>query len=106
MDTFVKKICSECGSDKIQADAFAEWDTTCQEWRLVNTFYKGAACAACGKNDVNVEELTLTGKAARKARMFALAMDHGWLPGDEDTAEQFCRDAHLLDKDDNPKTAP
>lgn len=34
----IKMVCSECGSEDVLADAWAEWDIDTQEWVLQTTF--------------------------------------------------------------------
>jgi hypothetical protein len=41
-------VCSECDSEDVLADAYAQWDPMSQVWELVETFPKGAYCAGCG----------------------------------------------------------
>ncbi len=43
-----KPTCSECGSDDILNDAYAEWDNDGQSWILQQVFDKGAICQDCG----------------------------------------------------------
>lgn len=43
-----KPVCSECGSDDVKADAYAEWRVDLQEWQVQNTFDKGSVCEDCG----------------------------------------------------------
>ncbi|MCP3463577.1 hypothetical protein [Bradyrhizobium sp. CCGUVB23] len=43
-----KPICSHCGSDDVQADAFAAWSVETQEWFLTTTFDKNSVCEDCG----------------------------------------------------------
>ncbi|PWT88727.1 MAG: hypothetical protein C5B56_08310 [Proteobacteria bacterium] len=44
----VRMVCSECDSEDVLADAYAQWDPMSQVWELVETFPKGAYCAGCG----------------------------------------------------------
>ena len=46
MKTKEKPICTECGSEAVLADAWAEWDAEAQQWVLNNTF-DHKFCAAC-----------------------------------------------------------
>jgi hypothetical protein len=41
-DRKFRYVCSDCGSDDVLADAYAEWDVVEQQWSLQNTFDKGA----------------------------------------------------------------
>lgn len=42
----IRKICAECGSENVVADAWAEWDEYAQDWVLANVFdYE--FCQAC-----------------------------------------------------------
>lgn len=41
-----KVVCSTCGSDDIQLDAYARWDFDKQEWYLSDT-YEDAYCGNC-----------------------------------------------------------
>lgn len=34
----IKPVCTECGSDDVLRDAFADWDNEKQDWVLQNTF--------------------------------------------------------------------
>jgi len=48
-----KPVCTECGSDEVLCDAWAEWDEEAQEWVLNNTF-DHTHCSACdGECSVN-----------------------------------------------------
>jgi hypothetical protein len=47
MSKKVKMVCSQCGSDEVRADAYAEWDVESQSWELAQTFDKGAHCDKC-----------------------------------------------------------
>ena len=46
-NTSVKPVCTECGSDDVLADAWAEWDAAAQEWVLRQTF-DDYVCEVCG----------------------------------------------------------
>jgi hypothetical protein len=47
MTTRHHMICSACGSEDVQADAFAQWNRKAQQWELVTTFDKGSVCNDC-----------------------------------------------------------
>lgn len=55
----VKYVCSECGSDDVLADAYAEWDEEHQRWELTDTFDKGAHCNACD-GETRLEEISIS----------------------------------------------
>lgn len=38
MEKKIKYICSECGSEKIKFDAWAEWDSETQQMKVMKTF--------------------------------------------------------------------
>lgn len=40
-------VCAECGSDDVQADAFAVWDAENQSWELGATFSENSYCQSC-----------------------------------------------------------
>lgn len=44
----VRKVCEECGSDDVSADAFARWNVHAQEWQVSAIMDKGHACENCG----------------------------------------------------------
>lgn len=89
MPKFVRMVCETCGSSDVLADAYAEWDTVTQEWGLQNTFDKGAHCNTCD-GETRLADEPLDGDDLNEARAHYLALEHGWLPGDEDTAIQYC----------------
>jgi hypothetical protein len=43
----IKMVCSACGSDRVLKDAYAEWDTDEQGWRLLSLF-DANVCEDCG----------------------------------------------------------
>lgn len=42
-----KPVCRTCGSEDIQADAFAVWDVENQRWDVADVFDKGSVCNEC-----------------------------------------------------------
>lgn len=42
----IKIVCSDCGSEDVGRDAWAEWDFASQEWVIRNVFDQ-AYCFAC-----------------------------------------------------------
>jgi Zn finger protein HypA/HybF involved in hydrogenase expression len=48
-------LCPECGSDNIQLDASAAWDTTEQEWVLSGTYDEGW-CNECGTTNIDTHK--------------------------------------------------
>ena len=44
----IKKVCSDCKSEDVVADAYAAWNWVTQEWDIVATFDKGSHCNNCG----------------------------------------------------------
>jgi hypothetical protein len=85
---FIQKVCSHCGGINVKSDAYATWDFRKQEWVLDQTFYKGAYCDDCD-GECRIEDEPLSGDALLAAVTREVAMNDGWLPGDEDTAEQY-----------------
>ena len=65
-DTKIKYICSQCGSDDVLSDAYAEWDVIGQHWLLQNTFDKGAYCNACG-GETSLDGVALSEEEYRTA---------------------------------------
>jgi hypothetical protein len=51
----VKMVCSNCGSDEVVKDAWAEWDTEKQEWILQNVF-DDTFCNSCEESHSLNEE--------------------------------------------------
>lgn len=49
------KVCSECGSDDIVADAFAQWDKEQQRWTVAAIMDSGHSCNACGADGDDME---------------------------------------------------
>ncbi len=43
-----KPVCSECASDDVLNDAYAEWDMDSQSWIIQQVFDKGTICQDCG----------------------------------------------------------
>lgn len=43
----IKIICSECSSENVRRDAWAEWDSAAQDWVLGAVFDQGY-CEDCG----------------------------------------------------------
>ena len=42
----VKKVCQDCNSENIEADAWAEWDVHLQQWKLL-TVLSYVHCKDC-----------------------------------------------------------
>ena len=38
----LEMVCSQCGSEEVLADAYAQWNVGSQQWEIVETFEKGA----------------------------------------------------------------
>jgi hypothetical protein len=53
-----RKVCAECGSDRVLLDAFAEWDEQKQDWTLQNTF-DDAYCEGCEESGVDIEDVEI-----------------------------------------------
>lgn len=85
----IKMVCTHCGSDDVRADAYAEWNSTTQEWELTTTFDSGHVCEKC-EGECSVDEVELTGDELKEAKAHFLALDEGWLPQDSDTALEYC----------------
>jgi hypothetical protein len=55
----IKKTCSECGTEDILFDAWAQWNSGRQEYFLVDVYPK-AICSncggECGVNETQIEE--------------------------------------------------
>ena len=51
-------ICSDCKSDDVLADAYAEWDTDTQKWVISNTF-DNAFCNSCN-GEANLIKIKVT----------------------------------------------
>lgn len=54
----IKIICSDCGSEDVRRDAFAEWDVETQKWTLGPVFDQGF-CDNCGQ-EVILAEIPIT----------------------------------------------
>lgn len=52
----IRMICGTCGSEDVQADAFASWDFATQSWTIDQTFDKGSVCNDCG-GDCSIDEI-------------------------------------------------
>lgn len=50
-------VCAECGSTDVSRDAWADWDTTTQEW-VLGTVFDDAYCHACA-GEARLEEQPL-----------------------------------------------
>lgn len=88
---FIHKVCATCGSGDVVADAYARWDAQTQTWVQAQVFGpKGAVCAKCD-GEATIKDVPLTGRRLHAARAYELAMDNGWLPGDEDSPTGYCR---------------
>jgi hypothetical protein len=51
----VKMVCSQCGSEDVFADSYAQWDVESQSWEIAQTFDKGAYCNKCD-GETRIEE--------------------------------------------------
>ena len=54
-----RKICSECGSDNVLADAYARWNSEKNDWELDSTFdsyYCNECEGECSVEDVEIEK--------------------------------------------------
>jgi hypothetical protein len=69
-------VCGTCGSTKVLADAFAEWNVSNQQWELQNTFDKGAYCEGKCDGETRIEEIDLTQHYPRSVYEDAVAR-HG-----------------------------
>jgi hypothetical protein len=56
----IKMVCSQCGSEEVLADAYAQWNVGSQRWDIVETFEKGAYCSKCD-GATRIEEQPLQG---------------------------------------------
>lgn len=55
----IKKVCSECKSDEIAADAYASWNPLNSKWELSNVFSEYYCCicdSKCEVEDVEIED--------------------------------------------------
>lgn len=52
----VRKVCGDCGSIDVVADAYVEWIIEDQEWVVNNIFDKGAYCNACDRETTIEDE--------------------------------------------------
>lgn len=59
----LRMVCSNCGSERVLRDAYAEWDVRRQKWVLQNVF-DFAICESdeCDGNETRIDEVP----AARK----------------------------------------
>jgi len=48
-------VCSECGSDDVKVDAFAEWDVERQKWVLSDVFDNEFCCDCDGETHLRWE---------------------------------------------------
>lgn len=48
MSEKIKPICEECGSEKVVADAFVQWNIEKQSWEVQVAFDKDSTCHECG----------------------------------------------------------
>lgn len=55
MNEKVRMVCSQCGSEEVLADAYAQWNVGSQQWEIVETFEKGAYCSKCD-SETRIEE--------------------------------------------------
>ena len=67
-EALVTKVCADCGSADVLADAFAEWDFANQCWTVQSVMDKGHYCLACdGECRIEEHELSEEGTAAIEA---------------------------------------
>jgi len=45
----VLPMCSNCGSSNVRTEAFAEWNTVTQDWRVRELLDGNQVCADCGQ---------------------------------------------------------
>ena len=43
----IRKVCAECGSEEVQADAYVTWNVERQDWEISCIFDKGSTCDNC-----------------------------------------------------------
>lgn len=70
-----RPVCAHCGSDRVSADSYAEWDFDRQEWSITNTFDKGAYCEPCGG------ETTIEWTEEPSERYFVVSIPYADDPG-------------------------
>ena len=51
----IKFVCSQCGSDQIVKDAWAEWDTENQCWEL-GSIFDHTECQGCSYDGAPIEQ--------------------------------------------------
>lgn len=49
-------VCATCGSENVQADAFASWNFETQSWEIAQTFDKGSYCDDCD-GECHIDEI-------------------------------------------------
>ena len=49
-----KKVCSSCGSDDLNFDAFVKWDSDKQDFYIEN-IYDNVYCCTCGGETIDVD---------------------------------------------------
>ncbi len=65
-----RMICNDCGSEDVQADAYAEWNVKDQKWEVSNRFEKGGVCAHCD-GECRIEDVGEDEFAARQKELRA-----------------------------------
>ena len=45
--TDLQPVCNTCANTRVLVDAWAEWDTAAQRWKLHSTYEANAICAEC-----------------------------------------------------------
>ena len=45
--SLLQPVCNTCGNTRVLVDAWAEWDTAAQRWKLHSTYEANAICAEC-----------------------------------------------------------
>jgi hypothetical protein len=87
---FVQQTCATCGSDSVAGIVYAKWDHVTQEWVATGDDPMWGSCSLCSNTEVKIVETKLEGDELIEARAHYLASNHGWYPGDEDTAIEYC----------------
>ena len=52
----VKMVCEECGSDRVESEASAQWNFEKQQWEVLQVFEHTGYCAECNKDRQIVEK--------------------------------------------------
>lgn len=75
-DKKTKPVCTKCGSDEVNVDAYARWNTDTQDYEILTTFDKGHSCEQCG-GECRIEWINVPDRVDPKAGdMVLLGQDH------------------------------